>query len=115
MAPPTITPSPIAAMPDMDYLYWCVGAGIVGTLLAGQAWALWNLDWPDGVGFVGKAGASLFFGGVVTLVFGIPVSLGMAALCAFARFIVRVAAAAARRRRGPTWRDRAAPRRRWER
>lgn len=44
--PPTTTPTPIAASSDTDrHLEWCALAGVLATLLAGQAWALWTGDW----------------------------------------------------------------------
>lgn len=44
--PPTTTPTPIAASSDTDrYLEWCALAGVLATLLAGQAWALWTSAW----------------------------------------------------------------------
>ena len=99
--PPTTTPTPIAASSDTDrYLEWCAVAGVLGTLLAGQAWALWSAEWDPACGGVGCQWLASFSVGIgAMLILGFPVGFAAVAVGAAARVICRAVRAAARRRR----------------
>lgn len=107
--PPTTAPTPIAPSSDTDrYLEWCAMAGVLGTLLVGQAWALWSAEWDPACGGVGCQWLASFSVGIAAmLILGFPVGFAAVAVGAAARVICRAvrAAAAPRRaassRRGP--------------
>ena len=83
-----------------DWVFVWARVGVLGTWLFAAVWQL--ASGADAV-------TAITLGAIVTMLLGVPAGLAFLALVAVARLIARSAVAAARRRRAPKRRGRAAP------